>query len=92
MLGHTVSEGHVIILAPATEGMEKQDGIAVALSDELLAGVLQEEDVSIVEWVSDLEGVDDVGVLLNNFSLDLSRSQSVLVIAVVEDGSGNEAH
>ena len=92
MLGHTVSEGDVIILAPATERVEKEDGIAVALSDELLTSVLEEEDVSIMEWVSDLEGVDDIGILLNNFSLDLSRSQSVLVIAVVEDGSGNEAH
>ena len=92
MLGHTVGERDVIILAPATERMEKEDGIAVALSDELLTSVLEEEDVSIMEWVSDLEGVDDIGILLNNFSLDLSRSQSVLVIAVVEDGSGNEAH
>ena len=92
MLGHTVSKRDVIILAPATERVEKEDRIAVALSDELLTSVLEEEDVSIVEWVSDLEGVDDVGILLDNFSLDLSRSQSVLVIAIVEDGSGNEAH
>ena len=37
MLGHTVGERDVIILAPATERMEKEDGIAVALSNELLA-------------------------------------------------------
>ena len=92
MLGHTVGERDVIILAPATERMEKEDGIAVALSNELLASVLEEEDVSVVERVSDLEGVDDIGILLDDFSLDLSRGQSVLVVSIVEDGSGNEAH
>ena len=92
MLGHTVSERNVIILTPATEGVKEEDGIAIALGDELLTSVLEEEDMSIVEWVSDLEGIDDISVLFNDFSLDLSGSKSVLIVAIVEDRSVNEAH
>jgi len=92
VLGHTVGEGDIVILAPSTEGMEEEDGVSVTLSDELLTGILKEKDVTIMEGVSDLEGVDDISVLLDNLGLDLSGGQSVLVVAVVEDGSGGEGH
>jgi len=87
VLGHTVGEGDIVILAPSTEGMEEEDGVSVTLSDELLTGILKEKDVTIMEGVSDLEGVDDISVLLDNLGLDLSGGQSVLVVTVVEDGS-----
>ena len=92
MLLHAVSERNIVILAPATERMEEEDWVSVALSDELLTGVLEEECVTIVEWVADLEGIDNIGVSLNNLSLDLGWGKSVLIIAIVEDGALDEVH
>jgi len=72
--------------------VEKQDWVFVSLGNELLTGVLQEENVAIVERVSDLEGIDDIGLLLNDSGLNLLRSESVLIVAIVKGGSLNEAH
>ena len=92
VLSHTICEGHVVILAPATERVEEQDWVPVALCNELFTGVLEQEHVTIMERVSDLEGVDDIGVLLDDGGLDLLGGHSVLIVAVVEGGSGHEAH
>ena len=92
VLGHTVGEGNIVILAPATERMEEEDWVSVALSDKLFTGVLEEEHVAIMERVSHLEGVDDISILLDDGGLDLLGGESVLVITVVEDGSADEAH
>ena len=92
VLGHALSEGNVVVLAPATEGVEEKDGVLVALLDELLTGVLEEEHVSVVERVSHLESVNGISASVDDLSLDLSGEHSVLVVAVVEDGSLGEAH
>lgn len=92
VLCHAFSEGNIIIFAPATEWVKKQDGISIALSDELFASVLKEEHVTIVERVSHLEGVHNIGVFLNNLGLNLRREKSILIVAVVEDWSLNPAH
>lgn len=92
VLGHTFGKGNIIILAPATEGVEKKDGVSVSLLDELLTGVLQKKNVTVVEGVSDLEGEDDISVLCNNSGLDLSGGKSVLIVSIVELGSLYEVH
>ena len=92
VLGHTVCKGHIVVLAPATERVQKQDWVPVSLLDELFTGVFKEEHVAIVKWVPDLESVDNIGILLGDGSLDLLGRQSVLVITVVEHGSVDEAH
>lgn len=92
VLGHTICQGHIIVLAPAAKRVEKQDWVSVSLGNELLTGVFQEQNVAIVERVSDLEGVDDIGVLLDDSGLNLFWGESVLIVAIVEDWSLNEAH
>ena len=92
VLSHTVGEGHIVILAPATERVEEQDWVPVALCDELFTGVLKQEHMTIMERVSDLEGVNDIGVLLNDLGLDLGWGHSVLIVAIVEDGADEEVH
>ena len=43
--------------------MEEEDWVLVAELEELLSGVLKEEDVAIMEGVSDLECVASIGIL-----------------------------
>lgn len=64
MLGHAGVKGDIVILAPATERVEEKDRVLVSLLDELFTGVLKEENVSIMEGVADLEGVDGISILL----------------------------
>lgn len=67
MLEHAVLERDIIILAPATKRVKQEDGVLVALLDELFTGILEQEAVTIMEGVANLEGVDGIGTL----SLDL---------------------
>ena len=92
VLRHAVGKGNVVILAPATERVEKEDRVPVASFDELLTGILEEEDVTVVEGVPDLESVDDIGVLLIDLGLDLGGGHPESIVAVVEHGPGDEAH
>ena len=92
MLLHAVIKRNVVILAPATERVEEKNGVSVALSNELLTGVLEQENVTIMERVSDLESIDDISIFLDDGSLNLLWSQSVLIVAVVEDRSLDKAH
>ena len=91
MLVHAGIKGNVIILAPATEGVQEEDGVLVTLLHKLLTGVLEEEDVSVVERVADLEAVDGIstacGDLLNNFS----GGESEFVEAIVEGDASEES-
>ena len=92
MLGHTGVKGHVIVLAPSTKWVEEQDWVLVAELEELLAGVVQEEDVTVVEWVSYLEGIDGVSILCCDLSLDLGWEQSVFVQTIIECYSFGKTH
>jgi hypothetical protein len=92
VLLHAIIKRHIVILAPATERVEEKDRVSVASSDELLTGIFKEEHMTIMERVSDLESIDNIGVLLDDSLLNLGRSQSVLIVTIVEDGSLEEAH
>ena len=92
MLGHTFSKGNIVVLAPATERVEEKDGVLVALLNELLTGVLQQKHVTVVEGVSDLEGVNGIGALCDDSFLDLSGRKSVLIVTIRKFGSGDEVH
>ena len=92
MLLHALKERNIVVLAPATEGMEEEDGVLVSELEELFAGILEEEDMSIMERVAHLEGVDGVGISLFDDRLNLGRSLSVLVHVVVEGNLAEEVH
>mmetsp|Transcript_26371 Transcript_26371/g.40265 ORF Transcript_26371/g.40265 Transcript_26371/m.40265 type:complete len:236 (-) Transcript_26371:863-1570(-) len=92
VLAHSVVKGYVVILAPSAERVEEEDGVLEALLQELLAGVLEHEDVTVMEGVADLEGEDGVGVLLLDLLLDLLGGESVLVHTVVEFDVLEESH
>jgi hypothetical protein len=92
MLLHALLERNVIILAPATKWVEKEDRVSISLFNKLLTGILEEKHVTIVEWVSDLESVDYVSILRFNSTLNLAWGQSILVISIVKDGSLEEFH
>lgn len=66
MLGHSGVEWDIIVLAPSTEWVEEEDWVLVAELKELFSSVLKEEDVSIMEGVSDLECVASIGILSFN--------------------------
>lgn len=92
VLSHSVIKWDIIILAPSTEWVKEEDWVFVSELDELLSGVLEEEAMSIVEWVSNLEGIDGIGSLLLNGVLDLLWSKSPLVHAIVEGDLLDESH
>ena len=87
MLGHTCVQRHVVILAPAAERVEQKDRVFISKCKKLLTSVLEEEHVSIMQRVSNLESVNSIGFLFLNLFLDLSRSHSVFVQSIVEANS-----
>ena len=92
MLLHAVVEWHVIILAPASKRVQKKNRIFIPLFYELLTGIFKKENVSIMQRVPDLEGINSISLHLVNLCFDLRRCQSVLIVAVVEFWSSHEAH
>ncbi len=83
---------NVVVFAPSTKRMEKQNWVFETQLDELLTGVLQQENVSIVERISHLEGVNCVSALGLNLGLDLSGGQSEVVDTIIEVESLEETH
>lgn len=73
VLEHAGVERDIIILAPATKRVEEEDGVLVALLEELFTGIIEEEDVAIMERVAHLEGVDGIGILISEGLRDLNR-------------------
>lgn len=92
MLLHAVVERHVIVLAPATERMQKKNRVRITCFNELLTRILKKENVAVMERVPNLEGVDNISIFLLDFGPDLSWHQSVLIVAVVKDWSCDETH
>ena len=92
MLSHSVVEWDIIILHPTTKWMEEEDWVLVSLLDELLSGVLQQEAMTIMEWVSNLEGVDGISSSLFSNIVDLLWGESVLVHTIVKFDVLGESH
>jgi hypothetical protein len=92
MLVHAFLKRNVIVLAPATKRVKQEDGVLVALLDELFTGVVEQEAVTIVEGVANLEGVNGISILGLDQFRDFGRSVSVLVHAVVEGNALNKGH
>jgi hypothetical protein len=92
MLGHSGSKRDIIIFAPSTEGVEEEDGVLVALGNEVKSGLLEEEAMSVMEGVSDLEGEDGIGTHGIGFALDFLGSHSVLIHIVVPHDLSYEVH
>lgn len=84
MLLHSDISGDIIILNPSTKRVEKEDGVLVSSLDELFSGVLKEEAVTVVEGVSNLEGIDSISSELDGLVLDLSGGESEVVHSIVE--------
>ena len=77
---------------PSTERVEEEDGVLKALLQELFSGVLEEENVTVVERVSNLEGVESITSSLLGDIVDLAWGHSVLVEAIVELNLSGESH
>ena len=92
VLLHSPGERNIVVLAPSAERVEEKDWVLVSLLDELFTGILKEEDVTIVERVSDLESVDGISSLGLNLFVDLLGGHSVVVHSVVEGNSLDEVH
>ena len=62
MLLHSGVKRSIILLGPSTEWVQQEDWVLVTELQELFSGVLEEENVTVVEWISDLEGVDGISI------------------------------
>jgi len=92
VLVHSFLEWDIIVFAPSSEGVEEEDGVLVSLLLELNAGVLEEEAVTIMEGVADLEGVASIGLFGLNSFLDFLGGESVFVHTVVPHNLAEEVH
>lgn len=72
--------------------MEEEDRVLVALLNELLTGVGEEEAMSVMEGVSHLEGVDSISVSLNHDIVDLLGGHSVFIESIIPHDSLGEVH
>jgi len=73
VLLHSVVEWHVIILAPASKRVQKKNRIFIPFFLELLTGIFKKENVTIMERVPDLEGINSISLHRVNLCLDLRR-------------------
>jgi hypothetical protein len=92
VLLHSGVEWNIIVLHPATEGVQQKYGVLVTELKELLSGILEQNYVSIVEGVAELEGVHGISSTGNNLVVDLPRSLAVAVEAIVEQYLLHKAH
>lgn len=92
MLVNTGGKRDIIILAPATEGMEKEDGVFVSHSNKLLSGVFEEKAMSIMKGVTDLEGEKCISASSDLLVIDLLGSHSVFIKTIVELHVARELH
>lgn len=92
VLFNSGGERDIIILAPSTEGVEEEDGVLVALGNEVKSGLLEEEAMSVMEGVSHLEGKDGIGVHGLSSVRDFLGSHSVLIHLVIPHDLSNEVH
>ena len=74
----------VIFFSPSSQWMEEKDWVLMALCKKLFSGVLEEENVSIVKWISHLEGIDNISILCFHLVMNLLRVKSILIKIVIE--------
>lgn len=91
VLIHTGVKRNIIIFAPATERVEEKNWVLVSSLDQLFTGVLEQEAVTIMEGITDLEAVDSVSTTLLHLFVDLTGEESVLVETVVVADTFEEA-
>ncbi len=91
MLVHARTKRYIVVLAPSTKRMEEQNWVFETQLDELLTGVLEEEDVSVVERVANLEAVDGISTACGDLLNDFSGGESVFVHAIVEGDTSEES-
>lgn len=84
VLSHTGVKGHVVVFAPTAERVQEQDGVLVALLDELFSSVLEQEHVAVVQGVAHLEAVDGIGTTGGDLFDNFAREESIMVQAIVE--------
>jgi len=84
MLIHTWLEWDIVVLAPSTKWVKQKDWVLVSTLDKLFTSILEEEHVTIVEWVADLEAIDSISTTGLNLFGDLTWGESILVEAIVE--------
>ena len=92
MLSHSVVKRHVIIFHPATERMQKEERVLVSLFDQLLSCVLEKKAVTVVKWVSNLEGVNGISSSFLGNLFDLGRQKSVVVHSIAILDPLTESH
>ena len=76
-------ERNVILLGPATEGAEPQDGLLVALSTKILTGTSHEVGMTSVGGISRLESIHGIGTLGLKLLRQLLGSLTPLVQAII---------
>ena len=92
MLSHSVVEWDIIILHPTTEWMKEEDWVLVSHLDKLLSGILQQEAMAVMKWVSHLESVDGISTSLLSNIVDLLWGKSVLIHTISKFDMLSESH
>jgi len=92
MLSHSKIEWNVIIFHPSSKRVQKEKRVLVASLDQLLSGVLQQETMSVVKRISNLECVNCISSSFRSDLVNLGWGHSVLIHSVIEFDIAGESH
>lgn len=92
VLCHTGVKWDIIVLTPSTKWVKKKNWVLESQLEELLTSIFEEEAVTIMEWVSDLEGINCISISSLDFSVDLCWGHSVVIHVVIERDVLDEIH
>lgn len=84
VLKHPIVGWDIIILDPSSKRVKQQHGVLVTHFQQLLSCVFQEENVAVMQWVSDLESVNSICIPLLGLLSDLLWIEPVLIQTVIE--------
>jgi hypothetical protein len=71
VLFHSGVKWDIIILNPSTKWVKKKDWVLISELEELISGILEEEYMTIVEWVSKLECINCISISFKNVVVNL---------------------
>lgn len=92
MLSHSVVQWNIVILAPSAERMKQQNRVLVPLGKQLLTRIIEHKHMTVMQWISHLEGIDCISIPVFDCFVDLLWRHSVMIHSVVELDISNEMH
>jgi len=92
MLSHSVVKRDIIVFAPSTKWVQKQNWVFKSFCQKIGSGCIEHKNMTIMKWVSNLECIHSIGLSINNSLVDLFRSHSVSIHTIIEFNISQKSH